>query len=132
MSNRRKKNQKVNQKVLIATVDIGKKSHYGYWRSSSGADCRPFGFANTRAGFETFWRTIRTAQDQQDADSIIVGFESTGPYGEPLVHFLRTKTVELVQINPMHTKRVKELSDNSPLKSVAYDSQNTWIELGTP
>ena len=121
MSNRRKKIQKVNKKVLIATVDIGKKSHYGYWRSSSGADCRPFGFANTRAGFDTFWRTICTAQDQQDADSIIVGFESTGPYGEPLVHFLRTKTVKLVQINPMHTKRVKELSDNSPLKSDAKD-----------
>jgi transposase len=121
MSNRRKKSQKVNQKVLIATVDIGKKSHYGYWRSYRGADCRPFEFANTRAGFETFWRTIRTARDQQKADSVIVGFESTGSYGETLVHFLRMKPVQLVQTNPMHTKRVKELSDNSPLKSDAKD-----------
>jgi len=40
MSNRRKNSQKVNQKVLIATVDIRNKGHYGYWRCCTGADCR--------------------------------------------------------------------------------------------
>ena len=121
MSNRRKNNDKVNQKVLIATVDIGKKSHHGYWRSYTGADCRPFEFANAREGFDTFWRTIGDAQIQQKATMIIVGFESTGSYGEPLVHYLYTKPVKLVQINPMHTKRVKELGDNSPKKTDQKD-----------
>ena len=37
----------------------------------------------------------------------MVGFESTGPYAEPLVHYLMKKEVKLVQVNPMHTKRVK-------------------------
>lgn len=121
MSNRTKKFQKVNEKVLIATVDIGKTSHYGYWRSCNGDDCKPFEFANTRKGFERFWQTIRTAQIQQNANKIVVGFESTGSYGEPLVHYLRTKPVELVQINPMHTKRLKELDDNSPRKTDQKD-----------
>jgi len=41
----------------------------------------------------------------------------SGPYGEPLVHYLIKKPVKMVQVNPMHTKRVKELNDNSPLKT---------------
>jgi len=121
MRNRRKNNDKVNKKVLIATVDIGKKSHHGYWRSYTGDDCKPFEFANTREGFDKFWRTIRAAQTRQKAVSIIAGFESTGSYGEPLVHYLSMKPVKLVQTNPKHTKRVKELSDNSPLKSDSKD-----------
>jgi len=50
-------------------------------------------------------------------EEIIVGYESTGPYGEPMVHYLMKKPVMLVQVNPMHTKRIKEINDNSPLKT---------------
>lgn len=121
MSNRRKNNVKVNKKVLIATVDIGKKSNYGYWRSYTGADCKAFEFANTREGFDKFWRTIRAARIQHKAKLIIFGFESTGSYGEPLVHYMRMKPVKMVQTNPMHTKRVKELNDNSPRKTDSKD-----------
>lgn len=121
MCNRTKKAQKVNRKVLIATIDIGKKSHYGYWRSYNSDDCKPFEFSNTRKGFDLFWHKIRAASIMHKAEEIIVGFESTGSYGEPLVHYLRTKPVELVQVNPMHTKRIKELDDNSPRKTDQKD-----------
>jgi transposase len=47
----------------------------------------------------------------------MVGYESTGPYAEPLVHYLMQRPVAIVQVNPMHTKRIKELNDNSPLKT---------------
>jgi transposase len=50
-------------------------------------------------------------------NEVIVGYESTGPYGEPMVHYLMNRPVMLVQVNPMHTKRVKEINDNSPLKT---------------
>jgi len=121
MNNKRKNNVKVNKKVLIATVDIGKKSHHGYWRSYTGANCKPFEFANTREGFDKFWNTIRAARIQHKAESIIFGFGSTGSYGEPLVHYMRMKPVKMVQTNPMHTKRVKELDDNSPRKTDSKD-----------
>lgn len=121
MGNRTKKAQKVNKKVLIATIDIGKRSHHGYWRSYNGDDCKPFEFANTRKGFDLFWHKIRAASIMHKAEEIIVGFESTGSYWEPLVHYLRTKPVELVQVNPMHTKRIKELDDNSPRKTDQKD-----------
>jgi len=48
---------------------------------------------------------------------VMVGYESTGPYAEPLLHYLRQRPVTIVQVNPMHTKRIKELNDNSPLKT---------------
>ncbi|MDP7423336.1 MAG: IS110 family transposase, partial [bacterium] len=47
----------------------------------------------------------------------------TGPYAEPLVHFLSEKRVHIVQINPMHTKRLKELQGNSPLKTDPKDTK---------
>jgi transposase len=54
-------------------------------------------------------------------DEVVIGFESTGPYAEPICHYLRKKSVKLVQINPMHTKRVKELTGNSPGKTDKKD-----------
>jgi transposase len=52
---------------------------------------------------------------------------------EPLAQFLRyKKSVRLVQVNPMHTKRLKELSGNSPLKTDRKDPKviADIIELG--
>jgi transposase len=52
---------------------------------------------------------------------------------EPLAHFLRSKKgVRLVQVNPMHTKRLKELTGNSPLKTDRKDPKviADIIELG--
>lgn len=54
-------------------------------------------------------------------EDIVVGFESTGSYAEPLAHYLAQKPARLVQINPMHTKRIKELTGNSPNKTDRKD-----------
>ena len=121
MYKRQKNNMKVNKKVLIATVDVGKSSHHGYWVIDGKTDCQPFEFSANREGFEKFWRKIEKAKEHHHCDRIMVGLESTGPYGEPLIHFLRAKPAELVQVNPFHTKRVKELIDNSPQKTDQKD-----------
>ena len=54
-------------------------------------------------------------------NEVIVGYESTGPYGEPLIHYLRQKPVTIVQVNPMHTKKMEEINDSSPLKTDSKD-----------
>jgi transposase len=123
----------VNQKVLIATVDGGKDKHYGYYRCPDGTECKAFDFWNNGRGFQEFWERISSAARTHGLEEIIVGFESTGPYMEPLVQFLRgKKIVRLVQVNPMHTKRVKELTGNSPLKTDRKDPKviADIIELG--
>ncbi len=127
-----RKLKKVNPKSLIATVDIGKNMMMGYWRCPDGTESKPFEFFNNGRGFNNFWEKISHAQKTHELEHIVVGFESTGSYGVPMVHHLRKRKVELVQVNPMHTKRLKELQGNSPLKTDKKDPKviADIIELG--
>lgn len=127
-----KKFRAVNGKALIVTADIGKDKHYGYWRSPDGTDVKPFCFANKGSGFQEFWTLISRAKEKHQLEEIVFGYESTGPYAEALVHFMRARGARLVQVNPMHTKRVKELQGNSPNKTDQKDPKviADIIELG--
>jgi len=123
MRNKRKRISIVNKKVMIAAIDIGKHKNTGYWRCSNGVDITPFEFSNNMEGFKRFWEKISVARIIHKIEKVIIGFESTGVYGIPLIHYLDKKPVQLVQVNPMHTKRLKELNDNSPLKTDKKDPQ---------
>lgn len=116
-----KKVKKFNPHSLIVTIDIGKGTHYGYFRAPDGMEVKPFEFHTTRKSFDKFYHKMQRFADSQGIREIIVGFESTGPYAEPFFHYLKDKPVKLVQINPMHTKRVKELTGNSPNKTDRKD-----------
>ena len=107
--------------TLIVAVDIGMEMNRGYCATPDGKSTKSFKFDNTREGFDTLWGMIMTSKDRFKCNEVIVGYESTGPYGEPMVHYLMKKPVRVVQVNPMHTKRVKEISDNSPLKTDEKD-----------
>ena len=113
--------KKFNPKSLIVAIDIGKGTHYGYFRDPDGTEVQPFEFYTTRKSFEKFYHKMQRFADAQQLEEIVVGFESTGAYAEPLFHYLKDKPVKLVQINPMHTKRVKELTGNSPNKTDRKD-----------
>jgi len=116
-----KKLRTVNAKTMIVAIDIGKSIHYGYFRSTDGQDIKPFSFCNSQESYEGFWMKVLQFKCENDFQEIVVGFESTGPYAEPLTHFLAKKPVKLVQVNPMHSKRVKELTGNSPNKTDSKD-----------
>jgi len=116
-----KKIKKINEKTGIVTLDIGKNIHYGYLRAPNGDEIAPFPLYNTPESYHGFWETICQFKQRQMLDKVIVGFESTGPYAEPISHFLRKKPVKLVQVNPVHTKRIKELTGNSPNKTDKKD-----------
>lgn len=116
-----KKIKTINKKTLIVTMDIGKTVHFGYFRAPNGEDVKPFPFYNSEKSFTELWDKICEFKSKKNLDEIVVGFESTGPYAEPLFHFLRKKSVRLVQVNPVHTKRVKELEGNSPNKTDKKD-----------
>jgi len=107
--------------TLIATVDIGLATNTGYCTTLDGRDIKPFRFDNTREGFEKFWCTTMASKNRFGCDEVVVGYESTGPYAEPLVHYLAHKQVKIVQVNPMHTKKMEEVNDNSPLKTDEKD-----------
>lgn len=112
---------KINHQTLIGTVDIGKNIQYGYFRAPNGKDTATFKFFNTRKGFTTFWEKLCRFKKQEGLEDVVIGFESTGSYAEPFSNFLRKKPVKLVQVNPVHTKRIKELTGNSPNKTDKKD-----------
>jgi transposase len=114
---RAKRARTVKEGTLIATVDIGIISNTGYCTTVDGRDSKCFTFDNTREGFEKFWWMVMASKNRFGCEEVIVGYESTGPYAEPLVHYLASKQVRIVQVNPMHTKKMKEVNDNSPLKT---------------
>ena len=119
--NKSKKVKVINEKTMIAALDIGKTAHYAYFRAPNGKDIKPFPFYNFRKSFNEFWTKLCQFKREHKLEDIVVGFESSGPYAEPLFHYLRKKPVKLVQINPMHSKRIRELTGNSPNKTDKKD-----------
>jgi len=107
----------VKDSTLIVAVDIGMEMNRGYCTTPDGRDIKPFQFGNTREGMDKLWGMVMASKNRFQCNEVIVGYESTGPYGEPFLHYLVKKDVKIVQVNPMHTKRIKEISDNSPLKT---------------
>jgi transposase len=127
-----KKLKVVNEKTLIVTIDIGKVVNMGYCRCPDRTEVKPFKFHNNREGFNKFWGCVSEIKAAKALEEIVVGLESTGAYGEPLMHYLKDKPVRLVQVNPMHTKKLKELQGNSPNKTDNKDPKviADIIELG--
>lgn len=120
-SSKTKKVKIINEKTLIVALDIGKGFHHAYFRAPNGRDINPFLVKNFKKSFDRFWTKLCRFKGENQLEEVVIGFESTGPYAEPLFHYLRKKPVKLVQINPMHSRRLKELTGNSPNKTDKKD-----------
>jgi len=121
MAKIRKYQQTCNSQTMIVAIDIGKAKNCVRFRDLDGNDSRPYEFSNSRAGFDKFHSLIQWHKIKYDAKHVVVGFESTGGYGVPLAHFLAKHNIKTFLINPCHTKRLKELYDNSPNKTDEKD-----------
>jgi len=110
-------------RAIIGAVDISKDTLMVYVRAPSGEEIKPFKVSNNYEGLMLFWTNLKLYQRRYCLEKIIIGYESTSEYGQPLKNFMMDKTVKLVQVNPMHTKRVKELTDNSPASTDKKDPE---------
>lgn len=124
--------RKVNGKTLLATVDFGKFNNVGYCRCPDGTEVKPFEFLNNGRGFKKFWSRASALKKKYDLGEIIIGFEPTGCYTEPFVHYFRNKRAKLVMVNSSHTHKLKEICGNSPNKTDHKDSKviADIVELG--
>ncbi len=122
----------VNGKTLLVTFDIGKGKVTLYFRCPDGRDCKPLDLHYDLKGLEQAWDRICSAKVANHLEQVVVGFESTGAYGEPLIQYFRHKPAKMVQVNPMNTKRLKTLVGNSPGKTDRKDPKviADIIELG--
>ena len=109
---------------LIVGIDIAKHKHWAQIIYQNEDVGKAFPIENTTEGFENLVRVIKTQQKRLGASNVVVGMEPTGHYFKPLAYYLkRTKTCELVLVNPYHVNRTKELDDNSPSKTDPKDAR---------
>jgi transposase len=113
----------ITPSTLIVGVDIAKNIHWARFTDYRGI---PLGKAlkvlNNKEGFENILTRIKDVCKQHDLSNVILGLEPTGHYWKPLANYLVGQSIKVVLINPYHTKRAKELDDNSPTKNDKKDA----------
>jgi len=113
----------VNKEELIVGIDVAKMKHFARVLFPDGSESAAFGFLNVREGFEAFLSWLIAFRKKLNNPQVIVGMESTGHYWEALAFFLDgIADILLVQVNPSHVKRAKDLYDNSPGKTDSKDA----------
>jgi transposase len=113
----------INPATLIVGVDIAKELQWARFTDYRGLELgEAVKFANNKDGFANILASIETTCKLRGFEQVIVGMEPTGHYWKTLANYLSAHGVTVVMINPYHTKRAKELDDNSPTKSDRKDS----------
>jgi len=122
-----------DQPQIIGCFDIGKTRQYAYAKTPEGVELQVFSFLNNESGFKEGYKKLERFREQEGFASIMMGIESTGSYGEPLTEWMLKKGIKMVGVNPKHVHRIKEVLDNSPLKSDKKDPKvgTQLIELGS-
>lgn len=114
----------VTFKTLVVGVDIAK---YNQW--ARFVDCRgiehnkAIKFENNKSGFNAILSRIYEICNAENFNNVIVGMEPTGHYWKAFANFLlKQANITVVLVNPYHTKKAKELDDNSQTKSDKKDA----------
>ena len=113
----------ITPSTLIVGVDIAKTVQWARFTDYRGLELgKVIKFSNNKTGFESILTSIETTCKLKSLDKVIVGMEPTGHYWKPLANYLMMHKITVVMVNPYHTKRAKELDDNSPTKSDQKDA----------
>ncbi|BBE29894.1 IS110 family transposase [Tepiditoga spiralis] len=114
--------KQVDEKTLVVGVDIAKETHYARTFDNRGIEYgKVIKFKSNRDGFEAFKKQIKEIAEITGREKIIIGIEPTGHYWYTLANYVNKRGMKLVQVNPYHVKRAKELDDNTPSKSDRKD-----------
>jgi len=119
--------------TLIIGVDVAKSLQWARFTDYRGVEVgKALAFKNNREGFETIVTRIeeickakvapKGKFSKQRFRSVIIGMEPTGHYWKTLANYLIERDFKVVGVNPFHTKKAKELDDNSPTKNDKKDA----------
>ena len=112
------------KRAVKVSADIGSENHYILMRHPDGRSVKVFCIKNNRAGFDYLNERIEEQKTKWNIKDVAFGMESTGNYNDGIGGYLVDKGISVVLVNGYHTKRIKEISDNSPLKS---DSKDPYV-----
>lgn len=116
--NQNEKIKQVTEETLVIGVDIAKKVHYARAFDWRGIELdKTISFKSSYRGFISFKEWAKELASKHGKQKIIVGLEPTGHYWFTFAQSILEEGYIMVQVNPYHVKRAKELDDNSPSKS---------------
>ena len=118
-----KKGQYVNSDVLVIGVDIGKGFHMAVARRRDGSFTKALKFSSDAVGFNNLRVWLDQWYVQDRFSRVLIGLESTGHYWMTLAFWLQNQGIEVVQVNPLHTHKAKDLYDNTPGKTDKKDAR---------
>jgi len=120
--------QAITSDTLIVGVDIAKNIQWAQFINFRGIEVsKHICFENNYSGFNSIMEKIEEIKSKNNFLSVIVGMEPTGHYWKTFATFLHNNGVKVVQVNPYHTKKAKELDDNSQTKSDKKDGRYSTI-----
>ena len=119
--------EEVTTGTLIVGVDIAKSVHWARFVDYRGIEYgKAISFKNERNGYERIVAKINEIRNMRTLryriETVMIGMEPTGHYWKPLANYMINKGYRVVGVNPYHTKKSKELDDNSPTKSDNKDA----------
>jgi len=113
--------------TLIVGVDVAKEVHWARFVDYRGVEHgKAVSFKNNRQGYEKILAKIeeicKTKTLRYPIGTVMIGMEPTGHYWKPLANYMMIEGYRVVCVNPYHTKKAKELDDNSPTASDKKDA----------
>ena len=113
--------------TLIVGVDVAKSVHWARFVDYRGVEIgKALSFKNNRQGYDNIVARIREIRNVKilrvPIETVMIGMEPTGHYWKPLANYLMNAGYRIVGVNPFHTKKAKELDDNSPTKNDKKDA----------
>lgn len=114
----------VTLKTLVVGVDIAKHNQWARFVDCRGIEHgKALKFENNKNGFHLILTRIYEICKTEGFNNVIVGMEPTGRYWKAFANFLlKQAKITVVLVNPYHTKKAKELDDNSQTKSDKKDA----------
>jgi len=126
-----KRQNPLNQKLeaitfqsLIVGIDIAKNLQWARFTNYRGIEqSKAIKFENNKKGFESILAKICEICKKENFEKAVIGMEPTGHYWKTFANFLmKHQGISVVLVNPYHTKKAKELDDNSQTKSDKKDA----------
>ena len=119
--------EEITDTTLIVGVDISKAVHWARFVDYRGREeGKALAFKSDRKGFESIVARIEeicgTKALLHTYDEVIIGMEPTGHYWKTFANYLIKAGYRVVCVNPAHTKKAKELDDNSQTASDKKDA----------
>ena len=119
--------EEITATTLIVGVDIAKEVHWARFVDYRGIEAgKTISFRSERKGFESIIAKIEEILNnkilRQKFDNVLIGMEPTGHYWKTFANYATKAGYRIVCVNPYHTKKAKELDDNSQTTSDKKDA----------